>query len=162
MLAVRTNERAAASMGINVAMTKFIAFGISSMIAGIAGVLLAYQQTRLSPQSFSVFVTIAILAIAFLGGITSVSGALIAGALIAGGLMPELLDDLIFSKSHNGLALQNLIGGIGLILTAILNPEGISGALRITGQQLKALYRRVTGKAAHASAAVASAPGGSS
>jgi ABC-type branched-subunit amino acid transport system permease subunit len=145
MLAVRTNERAAASMGINIAKTKFVAFGISSMIAGVAGVLVAYQQTRLSPQSFSVWVTIAILAIAFLGGITTVTGGLIAGALTAGALMPEVLDDLIFSKSHNGLQLQNLIGGMGLILTAILNPEGISGAMRITGQQLKGLYRRLTG-----------------
>jgi branched-chain amino acid transport system permease protein len=100
-----------------------------------------------STQSFSVFVTVAVLAIAFLGGITSVTGGLIGGALLAGGLMPEVLDHLIFSKSHNGLALQNLIGGIGLILTAILNPEGISGAMRITGQQLKGLFHRVTGRA---------------
>lgn len=149
MLAVRTNERAAASMGINVAATKFVAFGVSSVIAGVAGVMLAYQQGILvsqSSQSFSVFVTVAVLATAFLGGITSVTGGLIAGALVAGGLMPQVLDDLIFSRSHNGLALQNLIGGIGLILTAILNPEGISGAMRITGQQLKGVFRKVTGK----------------
>ena len=141
MLAVRTNERAAASMGVNVPMTKFIAFGVSAAIAGVAGCLISYQQTNLSPSSFSVLITVSILAIAFLGGITSVTGGLIGGALIAGGLMTEILHDLVFSKSSNGVALQALIGGIGLILTAILNPEGMSGAFRITGQQIKKKFR---------------------
>ena len=56
--------------------------------------------------------------------------------------MTLLLDDLIFSRSSNGVALQDLIGGIGLILTAILNPEGIAGAVRLTVDQVKAKFRR--------------------
>ena len=55
--------------------------------------------------------------------------------------MTLLLDDLIFSRSSNGVALQDLIGGIGLILTAILNPEGIAGAVRLTVDQVKAKLR---------------------
>jgi hypothetical protein len=51
--------------------------------------------------------------------------------------MTVLLDDMIFSRSSKGAALQDLIGGVGLILTAILNPEGIAGAMRITINQVK-------------------------
>jgi len=142
LLSVRTNERAAASMGVNTARMKFVAFGISSFIAGLAGCLISYQQTHISASSFSALVSVSFLALAFLGGITSVSGAIVGGLLWTGGLMTLLLDDLIFSRSSNGLALQDLIGGIGLILTAILNPEGIAGAVRQTVDHVKAKFAR--------------------
>jgi ABC-type branched-subunit amino acid transport system permease subunit len=141
LLAVRTNERAATSMGVDVARTKFVAFGISSFIAGLAGTLIAYQQTHISAPSFLPLVSIAFLAIAFLGGITTVAGGITGGILVTGGLMTVVLDDLIFSRSANGVALQDLIGGIGLILTAILNPEGIAGAVRLTAQHIKSKLR---------------------
>jgi ABC-type branched-subunit amino acid transport system permease subunit len=143
LLAVRTNERAAASMGVNVAWTKLVAFGIASFIAGVAGCLISYQQTHLSASSFSAFVSVSFLAIAFLGGITTVVGGLVGGLLFAGGLMTVLLDHLIFSRSKNGAALQDLIGGVGLILTAILNPEGIAGAVRLSVQQAVSGVRRL-------------------
>lgn len=141
LLAVRTNERAAASMGIGVASTKLVAFAIASFFAGIAGCLISYQQTNLSASSFSAFVSVGFLAIAFLGGITTVSGSMVGGVLFAGGLSTVLLNSLIFSHSKNGAALQDLIGGIGLILTAILNPEGIAGAVRLSVDQVKRKVR---------------------
>lgn len=137
LLAVRTNERAAASVGVDVARTKVVGFAISSFLAGIAGCLIAYQQSHISASSFSALVSIAFLATAFLGGITSVAGAIVGGVLVAGGLSFVLLDDLIFSRSANGVALQDLIGGIGLILTAILNPHGIAGGMKIVIDQWK-------------------------
>lgn len=140
LLAVRTNERAAASMGVPVAQTKLVAFAISSFLAGVAGCLIAYQQTHISASSFGALVSITFLAMAFLGGITTVVGAMVGGALIAGGLMPVLLDSLIFSRAANGAALQDLIGGIGLVLTAILNPEGIAGGVRLTIDQFKSKF----------------------
>jgi branched-chain amino acid transport system permease protein len=125
LLAVRTNERSAASMGINVPRTKFVAFAISSFLAGVAGCLIAYQQSILSSSSF---------------------GALVSGALINGGLSPVLLDRLIFSKSANGTALQDLIGGIGLILTAILNPIGIASGVRLSVERLQGKLRPPTSR----------------
>jgi branched-subunit amino acid ABC-type transport system permease component len=142
MLAVRTNERAAASMGVNVPRTKLIAFAIASFMAGIAGCVISYQQTNLSASSFSAFISVAVLAIAFLGGITTVVGGLVGGVLFTGGLMTVLFDNLIFSRSANGAALQDLIGGLGLILTAILNPIGIAGGLGLTIEELKKKFRR--------------------
>ena len=142
LLAVRRNERAAVSVGVNVARTKFVAFGISSFLAGIAGCLIAYQQTHISASSFSVLLSVSFLAIAFLGGITTVAGGLVGGLLATGGIMALILDDLIFSRAANGAALQDLVGGLGLILTAILNPEGIAGAVGESINQMKANMRR--------------------
>jgi branched-chain amino acid transport system permease protein len=85
---------------------------------------------------------VSFLAIAFLGGITTVSGGIVGGVLFAGGLMTVLFDQLIFSRSDNGAALQDLIGGVGLILTAILNPEGIAGAVKLSIDQVKSKFKR--------------------
>ena len=52
-IAVRSNERAASAVGINVARTKLLAFGLSAFIAGLGGGLFAYQQQTISPPSFA-------------------------------------------------------------------------------------------------------------
>jgi branched-chain amino acid transport system permease protein len=124
-LAVRANERAAASAGIDVRRTKLIGFGLSAFIAGIAGCLIGYSQGQLSAQSFSVVVGLTILAVAYLGGITSFGGAIVAGLLGPLGL--------VYTALHQWFDLGDayaLITGIGLILTAILNPSGIAGETR--------------------------------
>ncbi|MGY1810973.1 ABC transporter permease [Blastococcus sp. SYSU D00669] len=124
-LAVRANERAAASVGIDVRRTKLIGFGLSAFIAGIAGCLIGYSQGQLSAESFSVVVGLNVLAVAYLGGITSFGGAIVAGILGPLGL--------VYTALHQWFDLGNayaLITGIGLILTAILNPSGIAGETR--------------------------------
>src|SRR5204863_4305704 len=80
-LAVRSNERAAAAAGINVSATKLLAFGLSSFLAGIGGAFIGYSRNQLSADSFGVFVGLSFLAFAYLGGITSISGAIVAGTL---------------------------------------------------------------------------------
>ena len=86
LVAVRGNERAAASAGVNVAATKLIAFGVASFLAGVGGCLLGYSRGQLSADSFGVFVGLSLLAAAYLGGITSVTGALIGGMFAPLGL----------------------------------------------------------------------------
>ena len=124
-LAVRANERAAASVGIDVRRTKLIGFGLSAFIAGIAGCLIGYSQGQLSADSFSVVVGLSVLAVAYLGGITSFGGAIVAGILGPLGLVYTAMHALF----DMGNAYQ-LVTGIGLILTAILNPSGIAGETR--------------------------------
>ena len=123
-LAVRANERAAAAAGINVAQTKMLGFGISSAIAGLAGVMFAFKLSALTSESFSPFVGLALLAFVYLGGITTLWGALIGGCLVAGGIIAE------FGALHfDGInqAIINLIGAIGLVVNAIVtNGEGIA------------------------------------
>ena len=124
-LAVRSNERAAASVGINVSLNKLLAFAIASFLAGIGGSFIGYSRGQLSADSFAALVGISFLAFAYLGGITSVSGALVAGLSAPLGLMFIFIDRNLNLGSSYGL-----IGGIGLILTAIFNPIGIAGATR--------------------------------
>lgn len=151
MLAVRSNERAAASIGINLARTKLQAFAMSAFIAGLAGCVIAYQQQTITAVSFDAFVSLSFLAIAYLGGITSVGGGLVGGLLAAGGLAFYGLDKLVLSHISNGGQLTNTIAGLGLILTAVLNPEGMTGEFRKTAQRLKRrLDRRHEGQSNHA------------
>ena len=94
-LAVRSNERAAASVGIDVARTKLFAFGIAAFIAGIGGGLLAYQQGNVNAATFTTLTSLTILAITYVGGVGRITGALAAGALLASnGLVPTLLNNL--------------------------------------------------------------------
>jgi ABC-type branched-subunit amino acid transport system permease subunit len=121
-LAVRSNERAAASVGIDVARTKLFAFGIAAFIAGIGGGLLAYQQQNVNAATFTTFTSLTILAIAYVGGVGRITGAIAAGALLsANGLVPTLLNNLFNFGQY-----QELIAGILLTITAVANPDGMT------------------------------------
>ncbi len=136
-LAVRSNERAAAAAGIDVARTKLLAFGISSAIAGIGGVMFAYKATTLDLSTFNIFSGIAILAFAYLGGVTSVSGAMVGGMLTAAGLITYTGNNFF----HGFDKFSQAIGGISLIVTAILNPIGISAGLQESAHAIAAKFR---------------------
>ena len=92
-LAVRSNERAAASAGINVSTTKISGFALSAFLAGVAGALVGYSQGQLSTGSFEVDTGILLFAIAFLAGITSIGGAALAAAIAPLGFVYVLLND---------------------------------------------------------------------
>lgn len=140
MLGLRANETAAAAVGINVAAMKLVAFGMASAIAAVGGALLGYLQTNLSFGSFDVFVGLGWLALAYLGGIASVSGALIGGALAAGGLLSTILDDAFGFGRY-----VQLISGLGLVLTAVLNRDGIAGGVALSWSQFQQ-RRRLPGR----------------
>ena len=134
-LAVRANERAAAAAGINVARTKLLAFGISAAIAGIGGVMLAFKQVEVSSANFPYLASLAVLAFAYLAGITSVNGGIVGGFLVAGALIPVGGNYLL--SDANLAAYAVLFGGLGLVVTAIVHPSGIApffaGAWRVMG-----------------------------
>jgi branched-chain amino acid transport system permease protein len=133
-LAVRANERAAASVGIDVRVAKIIGFGLSAFVAGVAGCLIGYSAGQLSAESFTVFVGLQILAVAYLGGITSFGGAVIAGIIGPLGIVYVILHEVFNLGDYYAL-----ISGLALIATAILNPVGIAGETR---RQLTALGKR--------------------
>ncbi|MGI9623719.1 MAG: ABC transporter permease [Acidimicrobiales bacterium] len=124
-LAVRANEAGVAAAKVNVAQAKLTSFAVSSFLAGLGGAMLAYMRGQISPDSFSVFVSLTLLAFAYLGGIGLVSGALVAGALAPGGLMVGVIDKAFGGENLDTYA--GLVGGVGLILMAILNTDGIAG-----------------------------------
>jgi ABC-type branched-subunit amino acid transport system permease subunit len=124
-LAVRSNERAAAAAGINVSATKLSAFAVASLLAGLGGALLAYELPALSPQQFLVVGALAVLALCYLGGIATLSGALIAGVLASGGILTQLQG----GATGDASSYQFAVSGILLIVVAIIYPDGISTAV---------------------------------
>ena len=133
-LAVRANERAAAAAGVNVTAAKLTAFAISSALAALGGVLLAYQLPTLSPDAFLVVGALALLALTYLGGIASISGAILAGLLAAGGVITKLGG----GTSGANPEYQFVVSGLALVVVAIAWPDGVSGAFR----NLAARFRR--------------------
>ncbi len=154
MLAVRSNERAAASAGINVVAVKLTVFGISSFLAGLAGGLLGYSRGQVSVGSFTALVGVSLLAYAYLGGITSISGALIAGTLAPLGVGYVVLNDLLGEDLGRYYL---LISGISLVVTSVLNPIGISGQVALARRQLAA-RRRIAAKREGSARGEASCP----
>lgn len=118
LLAVRANERAAAAVGVDVAVTRLGAFALSAFLAGIAGALLGYQQGQLSFGSFGVFVSLSYLAVAYLGGIAGIAGAVVGGLLVPSGIAFTLLDLGRW---------QLLVSGLGLMAVTVLAPGGLTG-----------------------------------
>lgn len=127
MLAVRINEQSAAAVGVSVRQTKLLAFGVSGFIAGLAGALSAYRFGSVTPDYFGVFASLSFLAFAYMGGISSVSGAVVGGFLVTNGLMFTVLDRWLGVSPSYTL----LIGGLGLILTVVTNPDGIAGSVQL-------------------------------
>ena len=123
MLAVRSNERAAAAAAINARTVKLAAFGIAAFIAGLAGSLYAYNFGSVSADRFDAVTALSLIAFAYAGGITLISGAVFAGLLSAQALIPYALDDW-FGLNGNWFLLA---GGVLLIFTLLRNPAGVAG-----------------------------------
>jgi branched-chain amino acid transport system permease protein len=123
MLAVRSNERAAAAAGINPRTVKLSAFAVAAFIAGVAGVLYSYNFGSVSADRFDAVTALSLIAFAYAGGITLISGAVFAGLISAQALIPYALDDW-FGLNGNWFL---LFGGAILIFTVVVNPEGVAG-----------------------------------
>jgi branched-chain amino acid transport system permease protein len=132
MLAVRANERAAAACGVDVPRTKVSAFVLAAFLAGLGGALLGYSQGSLSYESFGVFASLSVLAVAYLGGVASIAGALIGGLLVPGGLLATVLDATGFRPEH-----LLLVSGLALVVIAVLAPEGLAGLGRRAAQRVR-------------------------
>ena len=125
MLALRGNERAAGAAGVNFRRTKLLAFGFSGFIAGIAGTLTGYHQGALSEQSFGISRSLVVLAVAYLGGIASVPGAIVGGLVMPGGLVPTFAERVFHLGRYD-----TLFAGVAVVVVALRNPEGVASTLR--------------------------------
>jgi branched-chain amino acid transport system permease protein len=123
MLAIRANEQSAAGAGINVPVVKVAAFGISGFIAGIAGGLYGYDFGGVSADRFSALSALALIAFAYIGGITMVSGAVFAGILAVQGLGQYAFQKW-FGVNGNW---ANFLAGVTLIANVIFAPAGGAG-----------------------------------
>ncbi len=124
MLAVRSNERAAAAAGINVRNTKFAAWAIASFIAGVGGTLYGYSLGSVSAERFGIVIALGFVAFAYVGGITMVSGAVIGGLLATSGLVPHIFEAELGISGTWTL----LVAGVTLIANLVMFPDGIAGS----------------------------------
>ena len=124
MLAVRSNERAAAAAASACATSSWPPSALGSFIAGVAGAMYAYNFGSISADRFSALTALGLIAFAYVGGITMVSGAIFAGLIATEALFPHALD--IWFGLSGTWAL--LLGGIFLIFNLIFYPEGVAGA----------------------------------
>ena len=140
MLAVRSDETAAAASAIDVRKVKLQAFALSSFIAGVAGGLMAYRSGRVSESSFVVFQSINFFALAYIGGIATIGGA-IAGTFLA----PGAPFSLWLRNAIGNDQLSGTLSGVGLITTVITQPDGIANVIRHEREKrrLKAARRAI-------------------
>ena len=128
MVAIRDSEISAQSMGINLAVTKSIAFGISAGITGLAGGLYAHYVRHLAPDSFDILLSIQLVTIVFIGGLGSMHGAIFGAVFMR--LLPQAIamvrDDLPFGLGRTP-GLEPSLFGLILVLVIMFEPGGING-----------------------------------
>ena len=138
MLAVRANERAAAGVGISVRNVKLMAFGISSFIAGVSGVMAAYNYSSVSANNYDALSSLSIVAFAYVGGITTVTGAIAAGLITTEALVPYVFQTYLHISGSWAL----LVGGFFLVFNLIFAPNGVGlGTRRDVGRLGRWLVR---------------------
>jgi branched-chain amino acid transport system permease protein len=139
--AVRDNEAAAALTGINVARTQVIAFVVSAACAGLGGGVFAAINQAVSPDSYSLTLSLYLLLAIVLGGVGSLVGAVWGSAAIV--ILPYLTSKLMQSVSLSPAEATRLknnvplaLFGLVLIVIAIGFPGGVQGLLRRLGRSV--------------------------
>ena len=131
LLAVRTNERRAASLGLSPSVVKLSSFALAGGLAGLAGSLLAGLRVQSGPGDFGPEESIRMLAITVIGGAGSPAGAVVGAVVIIG--IPVL-----FGSSTIATLLPS---GAGLLALVLLAPGGLAQV----GSRVSAALRRVGG-----------------
>jgi len=127
--AVRDHEIAASLTGINLQRIKIFTFVVASGFAGLSGALYGLRGI-VGPSVYPVSLSLTLLTAAVLGGLRSISGAFIGSVLVV--FLPDLIEQITGTwelAPQIGNYLPALVSGILLILTVVLNPAGIAGAL---------------------------------
>ncbi|MBN2546617.1 MAG: branched-chain amino acid ABC transporter permease [Spirochaetes bacterium] len=119
-VAMREDEIACQTMGINVTKAKLTAFALGALWAGLAGVMFAAKTTFINPASFTIWESIIILCIVVLGGMGSILGVIIASFILI--ILPE---SLRFFSDY-----RMLVFGAILVVMMIFRPGGIINAKR--------------------------------
>jgi sulfate-transporting ATPase len=122
LVAVRTNERAAAALGIDVIGVKLYAFALAAAIAAVGGVLIGYHRPSVVfYPTFSIFESILVIVYGVIGGVGFVVGALLGAALAPGALVATLSGSVLDSAS----LVQLLLGALVVVILMRL-PNGLA------------------------------------
>ena len=141
---IRDHEVAASAMGIPVARYKLLLFTITSAIIGIQGGLTAHFTGSVSYDSFTLTLSISVVAMILIGGLDSVAGPLIGAAVVT--LMPVYLPDVIglFVSSSNASQdasnYSEILYGLLIMVFMIKAPTGLAGLFRAGGRTVLARW----------------------
>lgn len=127
-IAVRDSEIAAQSMGISPAKVKTTAFAISAGFAGLAGTLYAHMLSTITPEAFTIFLSINLLIIIIIGGLTSLHGAVFGSIFLV--VLPQwisVLKEYLPSAIGSKIGLEGLLFGLVIILFVLFEPLGVYG-----------------------------------
>jgi branched-chain amino acid transport system permease protein len=135
IMAIRDHPIAAAAMGVNTALYKTLAFGVSALYTGVAGALGALAVAFVAPDSFNFLLSVSFLVGLVVGGVGSIPGCLFGGLFVL--YVPNIAESI-----STGLA--GAIYGIILLLVIFVMPSGAAGFVRYLAAQLGRLRRRKT------------------
>lgn len=116
-VAIREDETASSSVGINTNAYKLYAFAFGAFWAGLAGTLFAAKMRFISPESFTFMESVLVLCMVILGGLGSIHGVVLGAVILV--VLPEMLREV---QLYRMLAL-----GSGLVLLMIFRPQGLFG-----------------------------------
>ena len=147
LIAIRSSERAAASLGVGVYTAKLYAFAVGAAVAGVAGVLAAFRTETVVFTQFDVFGSLNALMYAVVGGLGWVSG-----ALLGAGIAPGTPGGKVVESFGDVNAYLPIIGGLAVLLILIQSPTGLAalharafaGAAAAVGTRLRRLTGRTT------------------
>jgi branched-chain amino acid transport system permease protein len=120
LVAIRDHPIAAAAMGIDTARYKTLAFGTSTLFTGVAGALSAIVIGFVAPESFTLFLSISFLVGSAIGGIATISGAIVGGIFIQ--FVPNLANDISDAAPW-------AVYGVAMLLFMYAMPYGVVGTL---------------------------------
>jgi len=130
-VAIREDEIAAKAMGINTRNVKLLAFAMGASFGGIAGAMFASFQGFVSPESFSLTESIAVLAMVVLGGMGHIPGVVLGGIILAA--LPEVLRHVVEPLQQSlfgevlidAEVLRQLLYGLAMVLIMLYRPAGL-------------------------------------
>jgi len=138
------DEVAAALAGLNVARLRVLAFVVSAACAGLGGALLAVTTSIISPEAFTLTLSIALLTGAVLGGLGTLPGAVWGSLVLV--LVPTYVTDTASSHGLSSSAGSNIpVAAYGVVLIAVMLafPDGIQGGVRRLGRLARPLAARL-------------------
>lgn len=129
--ALRANETVAEALGVHVSRYKLLAFVISSTMTAVAGCLFAYYRSFVSVEAFSLFLSIQYVAMLIIGGLGSITGALLGALFVT--LLPYFVEwatavlPLPSNISSLVFAINQAVFGIVMVIFLIFEPQGLIG-----------------------------------
>ena len=132
--AIRAHETVAEALGIHVALTKLVAFVVSSAMTAVAGALFAYYRGFVSVEAFSLFLSISYVAMIIIGGMGSLVGALLGAVFVT--LFPYLIEAALLAlpgaQRYAGevFAVNYAAFGVVMIMFLVFEPLGLVGVWR--------------------------------